>query len=186
MCEKAGVVYDRARLWEEIMRSLQEISKLFDYNRWANGRTLDVARTLTPDEYGRALGGSFPSVADTLSHIYAAEWVWLERWEGRSPRALLAAQQVAVLAELRSLWRDVEDGQKRFLAALEPERLEEAITYQNVKGETRTYPLGEMLIHVVNHSTYHRGQVVTMIRQLGKKAMGTDYLQYLDSGSSRS
>jgi uncharacterized damage-inducible protein DinB len=68
-----------------------EISKLFAYNRWANARTLGPSSTLTAEEYGRTLGGSFPSVGETLAHIYAAEWIWLERWQGRSPRGLPAA-----------------------------------------------------------------------------------------------
>ncbi|HYV42997.1 MAG TPA: DinB family protein [Thermoanaerobaculia bacterium] len=58
-------------------------------------------------------------------------------------------------------------------------------SYVNVKGETWPYPLHEMLVHVVNHSTYHRGQVATMLRQLGKTPLSTDYLVLLDGVPER-
>src|SRR6476646_569309 len=143
-------------------RTPGEISKLFEYNRWANARTLDPVSALTAEEYGRALGGSFPSVRDTLAHVYAAEWIWLERWQGRSPRGLPAAQEVPSLDALREKWKDVAERQTAFVESLAAPRLSEVVTYVNVRGETWSYPLGEMLVHLVNHSTYHRGQVATM------------------------
>jgi uncharacterized damage-inducible protein DinB len=162
--------------------SPQEVSKLFAYNRWANARTLEPVSRLTAEEYGRALGGSFPSVAETLAHIYAAEWIWLERWQERSPRGLPSAQEVPNLASLREKWKAVEAGQSAFLAAVTQARMADVVSYVNVKGETWSYPLGEMLVHLVNHSTYHRGQVATMLRQLGKAPLSTDYLVFLDAG----
>ena len=158
----------------------QDISRLFAYNRWANGKTLEPVAALTAEEYVRALGGSFPSVGGTLAHIYAAEWIWLERWQGRSPRGLPSSQEVPDLATLRERWKAVEEGQRVFLAGLSEPRMAEIVTYVNVRGETWSYPLGEMLVHLVNHSTYHRGQVATMLRQLGKAPEPTDYLLFLD------
>ena len=162
-----------------------EISKLFTYNRWANARTLEPVSKLTAEEYGRTLGGSFPSVSETLAHIYAAEWIWLERWQGRSPRGLPAAQEVANLVALREKWKAVEAGQSAFLAAITEARMAEVVSYANVRGETWSYPLGEMLVHLVNHSTYHRGQIATMLRQLGTSPEPTDYLLFLDGGAPR-
>ena len=164
-------------------RSPEEVSKLFAYNRWANERTLEPVSALTGEEYGRTLGGSFPSVKGTLAHIYAAEWIWLERWQGRSPRGLPAGDEVPTLEELRKKWRAVEDGQREFLRGLSEDRMARAVSYVNVKGETWTYRLEEMLVHLVNHSTYHRGQVATMLRQLGKTPEPTDYLLFLDGGA---
>ena len=166
-------------------QSSQAISKLFAYNRWANARTLDSVSALTGEEYGRTLGGSFPSVAGTLAHIYAAEWIWLERWQGLSPRGLPSAQEVATLTALREKWNAVEVRRTAFLEGLTEARMAEVVSYVNVKGETWRYPLGEMLVHLVNHSTYHRGQVATMLRQLGKTPEPTDYLLFLDGGAHR-
>lgn len=160
------------------MRSLPEISELYAYNRWANARTLEAAAGLSPEELSRPVGGSFSTVLGTLAHLVGAEWVWFERWYGGSPRALPGG--FTGLDDLRARLGEVEAGQQAFLGDLSPARLETKITYVNFAGETWTYALGDMLIHVVNHGSYHRGQVATLLRQLGKKPLSTDYLLYLD------
>jgi uncharacterized damage-inducible protein DinB len=165
-----------------MLHSPEGIAKLYAFGRWANARTLESVSPLTPEEYNRQVGGSFGSVQGTLAHLYGADWVWLERWHGRSPRALPAAQQVPTLDVLREKWREVEDGHAEFVGAITPERMEEKLTYVNFAGKTWTYPLGEALLHVANHGTYHRGQVATLLRQLDKTPISTDYLRFLDAG----
>ena len=165
-------------------RSPEEISKLFNYNRWANAKALEFAATLTEEELNRRLGGSFPSVLGTLGHLYAAEWVWLERLKGVSPPGLPSAQEVPTLRVLKEKWSAVEAGQKAFVEGLTNVRMDEKVRYRNVKGEAWNYVLGDLLVHIVNHSTYHRGQVATMFRQLGKQPASTDYLLFLDAGGS--
>jgi len=167
------------------MRTAEDVAKLFEYNRWANARALEPVAELTAEELNRGLGGSFASVLGTLAHIYAAEWIWLERWHGTSPRGLPTAQEVPTLQTLREKWGAVESRSRDFVASLTAASLSEVVTYVNVKGETWSYPLGEMLVHVVNHSSYHRGQVATMLRQLGKVPLSTDYLVFLDGRSAR-
>ncbi|MGE5275593.1 MAG: DinB family protein [Acidobacteriota bacterium] len=164
-------------------RTPQEISRLFAYGRWANGKMLDSVAGLTAEEFRRPVGGSFGSIHGTLAHVYGADWIWLERWHGRSPRALPSPDEVPTFETLREKWTEVQDRQRSFVEALTPERLAEGLSYANFKGETWTYPLGEALLHVVNHGTYHRGQVTTLLRQLGKPAVSTDYLRYIDAGA---
>jgi len=161
-------------------RTTDEFSKLFEYNRWANARTLQPVSELTAEEFSRALGGSFRSVHETLAHIYAAEWIWLERWNGRSPRALPTVQDVPTLEALTEKWRTVEEECRAHVGSLTEDRMAQVVTYVNTKGETWSYPLAEILVHLVNHSTYHRGQVATMLRRLGKTPLSTDYLVFLD------
>ena len=165
-----------------MLHSPEGIAKLYAFGRWANARTLESVAPLTLEEYKRQVGGSFGSVQGTLAHLYGADWVWLERWHGRSPRALPAAQQVPTLDALRAKWREVEDGHAAFVRGVSEERMEEKLTYVNFAGETWTYPLGEALLHVANHGTYHRGQVATLLRQLGKAPISTDYLRFVDAG----
>lgn len=165
-------------------RSPEEVTKLFNYNRWANAKALESATTLTEEELGQELGGSFPSVLGTLGHLYSAEWVWLERLRGVSPPGLPATLEVPTLAVLKEKWSVVEAGQKAFVEGLTDDRMDEKVRYKNVKGEPRNYALSELLVHIVNHSTYHRGQVATMFRRLGKKPAATDYLVFLDAGTS--
>ena len=74
----------------------------------------------------------------------------------------------------------MERGQTEFLDALDPDRLGEVISYVNLKGDTFAYPLRRMLQHVVNHATYHRGQITTLLRQLGATPLSTDLLLYDD------
>jgi uncharacterized damage-inducible protein DinB len=81
---------------------------------------------------------------------------------------------------VRKLWDSVLKEQDRFVAALTDEKLQQALGYINFKGEPMSYPLGDMVHHMVNHSTYHRGQVVFLLRMLGKKPTSTDFLLYFD------
>ncbi|MGH8005203.1 MAG: DinB family protein, partial [Limisphaerales bacterium] len=117
---------------------------------------------------------------DTLVHIMGAEWIWLERWKGNSPKALLAAAEFPTVSSIRNRWAEVERGQTEFIAGVTGESLKKVIAYTNLKGETYQYPLWQMLQHQVNHSTYHRGQITTMLRQLGAKPVATDFLVYYD------
>jgi uncharacterized damage-inducible protein DinB len=161
-------------------RSLEEIGRLYEYNRWANQRAREACAPLSAEEFVRPLGSSFSSVRDTLVHLFGAEWIWLERWHGRSPRALPSPAEFASLESIRQKWAEVEKGQRDFIAGLSDARLGAVVSYVNMKGETWSYPLGDMLVHVVNHGSYHRGQVATMLRQLGRTPPGTDYLLYFD------
>jgi uncharacterized damage-inducible protein DinB len=162
-------------------RTPEDLANLFAYGRWATGQTLASAAPLSPDELAQPVGGSFGSVQATLAHLYGADWVWLERWHGRSPTAIPTGDAAATLAELAEEWETVHDGQQAFVASLTPARLSEPLTYVNFAGKTLTYPLGETLMHAANHGTYHRGQVATLLRQLGKTPISTDYLRYLDA-----
>jgi len=162
--------------------SPHQIVTLFEYTRWASEKTLESAASLSSEEFRRAIGGSFGSVHATLVHLYGADWVWLERWHGRSPRALPKPEELESFDALRSRWNEVQDGQRAFVEAMTPARMDEPVTYVNFAGQTFSYPLGETLFHVANHGTYHRGQIVTLLRQLGKKAISTDYLRWIDAG----
>jgi uncharacterized damage-inducible protein DinB len=160
---------------------LETLRKLFTFNRWANRKTLDSVAVLTAEEYVQPAGGSFGSVHGTLVHLYGADWVWLERFHGRSPRSLPAGESFSTLEELQRKWSAVEAGHEAFLASLTPDRLLEEFSYVNFAGEGMTYPYGEALLHLANHGTYHRGQIATLLRQLGKKAISTDYLRWIDA-----
>jgi uncharacterized damage-inducible protein DinB len=162
---------------------LETLRELYGYNGWANARSLQAASTVSPADFTKEVGGSFASLRGTLAHMYGAEWIWLERWRGTSPRSLPFSLDFPDVETIRSRWRDVEREQKEFLGGLDQGRLAEVISYVNLKGEPFAYPLGRMLQHVVNHSTYHRGQVATLLRQLGATPLSTDLLLYDDERS---
>lgn len=157
---------------------IDEIRELYAYDRWANRLILDAASELGADELERDLGSSFSSVRETLAHILAAEWVWLERWRGRSPEAVPDSWNLGTLDELLTKWAEVEDDQAVLLSEMSEADLLRRVAYRNTKGEPFEQPMWQMLRHVVNHSTYHRGQVVTMLRQLGADAPSTDLILF--------
>ena len=160
----------------------RDIQELYNYNAWANARTLEACAALAPEQLTRDLGNSFPSVRDTLAHIMAAEQVWVMRWHGHSPRSLFDGSEFPTLDAVRERWLKIEGELSEFAASVTDEMLDQVITYINTKGEEWSYTLGYMMQHVVNHSTYHRGQITTMLRQLGAKAVSTDFLAYFDDG----
>lgn len=166
------------------MIPLALLTELYDYNYWARDQQLAVCEGLSPENFVRPLGSSYSSLRDTLVHLVGAEWVWLERWRGHSPTAHDAAQfapeKFATVAAVRNRWATVERDLRGYLSGLTEEALARPLTYTNLKGEQWTYPLGQTLLHIVNHQTYHRGQVTTMLRQVGARPVPVDFLVFLD------
>ena len=162
-------------------QDLSTLRNFFAFGRWANRMILESVAILMPEEYARPIGGSFGSVRGTLFHIYGADWVWLERFHGRSARAMPPGEESLTLDELALKWREVEAGQDAFIATLTQERLAEPLSYVAFSGDSFTRRLGDALLHLANHGTYHRGQVATLLRQLGRKATSTDYLRFIDA-----
>jgi uncharacterized damage-inducible protein DinB len=160
------------------MTRADEIRELFAYNGWANQRLLEAASGLSADEVTRDLGSSFPSVLATFAHLLSADWIWLRRWGGDSPAGFPDSWDVSSLAAVRSLWAGVEAERSALLATLDDAALDREVDYRNTAGRPYTSRMGEMLRHVVNHSTYHRGQVVTMLRQLGATPPATDLIVF--------
>src|SRR5271165_669693 len=158
--------------------SPDEIRVLYDYNAWANHRALDAASALAPQQFTRPLGSSFSSVRDTLAHICNGEWVWLERFEGRSPTAFPETVHLDTAAALREHWRAQETALLAFIGALTQQDLDAVIEYRTFKFGVYRNPLWQSMQHVVNHGTYHRGQITTLLRQLGAQPMLTDLMHF--------
>jgi uncharacterized damage-inducible protein DinB len=166
--------------------TLQDVRELFDYNRWANARTLASLAPLTPDEFGRDLGSSFPSVQATVTHIAAAEWVWLCRWKGSNPTAMpewaAAMSREAVIARFDQL----EAERTAYLDTLTEADVNRRLTFTLFNGTQDAQPLSAQFQHVVNHGTYHRGQVATLLRQLGAAPASTDLIRWMRERPDRS
>ncbi len=167
---------------ETSMISIAVFRELFAYNYWARDRQLESCATLTHEQFLRPLGSSFSSVRDTLVHLMGVEWAWLERWHGRTPHALPAEDDFPTLASIVERWKAIEPLMREYLAGLKDEILVQSFTYTNFRGQTWAYPLWRSLLHVVNHQTYHRGQVTTLLRQLGIRPEPVDLLVADDMG----
>ena len=140
---------------------------MLDYHYWARDRLLDALEPLAPEQLNRDLGSSFKSIRDTIVHTYAAEWAWHSRWQGHSPTALLPADQFPDVAAVRRAWSQHEAEMRAFLDAVGEDGVSRVFEYTLLSGQAGASPLWQMLQHVVNHASYHRGQVTTMLRQLG-------------------
>jgi len=159
-----------------------EARDLTAYNKWANGVVFSAAAGLSPDQLTHVVPSSFPSVRATLAHIVSTEWVWLRRWLHESPTSVPAWVASADLADLRVRLTAIEGEREAYLADLTDTRLEELISYRTLSGQPHDDPLGDTLRHVVNHSTYHRGQVATQFRQLAIAPPATDFIAYVWQG----
>lgn len=145
----------------------QDLVALVDYHYWARDRVLAAVDPLTPDQFLRDLGSSFGSVRDTLSHLHGAEWIWLSRFQGSSPTSGLPHERFADLAAVRAAWGDTEAGLRTFVGSLDEAGVDRVLEYRLLSGQPGASRIGHMVQHLVNHGTYHRGQVTTMVRQLG-------------------
>ncbi len=151
---------------------------LYDFNSWANQRTLDACAVLAPEPLTRDLGSSFKSVRDTLAHIYGAQWIWLERWHGRVPAGLPSAADFPDFETVKRRFAEIDRNLVDYVASLNADDIQRIIEFKTMAGTQIAQPLWQMLQHVANHSTYHRGQIATMLRQLGTKAESTDLIYF--------
>lgn len=164
--------------------TIAEVRDLFAYTEWANTRVLGAAEQLPPEELLRDVRISHTSILGTLLHIAGADWVWLERWQGNSPIGRDAwagwePEDAHSLPQVREKWDAVIRRRNAYLETLSDADLARDVAYRRFTGEAYSMPLGQLMQHVVNHATLHRGQVVGMIRQLGVAPPTTDLLFYL-------
>ncbi len=147
--------------------NLADLRLLLDYNYWARDRLLAAAAPLTAEQYTRDLGSSFKSIRDTVVHMYSAEWIWNMRLHGTSPAAALQAVDYPDVSKVQSAWMDVEAQTRSFLDEAGEPGIARTIDFKLINGQAGRAVLGQVVQHVVNHSSYHRGQVTTMLRQIG-------------------
>ena len=150
---------------------LESFLQLFAYDDWANR---EAAASVE-----RAAGA--PAKArNVLAHIIGTEWLWLARIQGTAPKIavwpeLSPADCARESARLFSTWRD-------FLATLGPAGLARTVEYRNSKGEPWASTVEDILMHVVMHSAYHRGQVATLLRDSGHEPAYTDFIHAVRQG----
>ena len=144
----------------------QDLQTLVEYHYWARDRVLEAVEPLPPEHFTRDLGNSFPSIRDTVAHLYGADWIWCARWDGESPDALPDASQFATLAAVRLAWNEHERKGRTALERYGEGGIDRLVEYVR-NGQRQAQPFWQTLQHLVNHGSYHRGQITTMLRQLG-------------------
>lgn len=169
--------------------TLDDIQLLYEFDRWANNRVLHAATTLSVEQFTRDLGGSLPSVRDTLVHIVSGEWGWLTIWKEPSLSSafvtdlwtridsLFNPNAFPDLAAVQAKWSEVETEQLDFVNRVTNESLQRMLPVRETQ-----ISLAHLMQHLANHSTYHRGQISLMMRQLAAQPLATDFAMFLMEG----
>lgn len=152
----------------------QELDTYFAYDRWANRRLLQAAGELSADAFSQDLRASFGSVRGTLLHILWGEWRWLRYWQNGIFIPAFSLEDFATVAALEASWSELEHEQQTYVAGL----TDQALMEERSVGE-HVYTLGELVHHILDHSSYHRGQVVLLLRQLGHVPPATHFRLFL-------
>ena len=138
-----------------------------DYTIWASGLLMDAARQLSPEELNRDFGTSDKSVLGTLAHIFAADRIWLQWIHGNAPKSFIQPEDTD-FNKLQQAWPAVHRGWKQWAAGLTDAQAVEQISFQDVQGNPRQHIVWEIVLHVVNHGTHHRGAVAGFLRAMGR------------------
>jgi uncharacterized damage-inducible protein DinB len=158
--------------------TLQELKLLHAFNSWATNRIFNACETMSSEDYHRDLKASHKSIHLTMVHMVGAEKIWLARWLGTPDQSFLSEKEAPDLATLRALWEKTGFETAQFLGTMSDKKLLGTFTMKTLKGEQVTHTYWQAFQHVVDHSTYHRGQVVAMMRQLGTPPPSTGLITF--------
>ncbi|MGQ0603674.1 MAG: DinB family protein [Anaerolineales bacterium] len=161
------------------MLTAKTLSFLYDYHYWMNARILHACEALTPEQWDQPLGHSWGSVHGVLAHMLGAEVIWLARWQGHSPTALLKVETVPALADVADEWARVEADVRVCIAGCDEVRLADDFSWTDTRGHPHRAPLGPVMLHVANHGTHHRGELVAMLALLDVPHPEDDLLWYI-------
>ena len=146
------------------------------YTFWASGRVLDSLRSLPAGELERDCGNSHGGIFQTLLHIFYADRIWLSRTTTVPRATLFDPDETWTPDTLASAWASVAGEWLEWASGIDDAHA--VLHYRNLSGQANAVELWEMVMHVVNHATYHRGQVTTMLRQCGREPVPTDFHLY--------
>ena len=161
-----------------------EIQLLYEYDIWIDRKLLEVIGLVNKEIYMKDLGSSLGGIHSTIVHILSADNIWLARWTGKTT-APLKAVDIPTDEVFKKQWDAYHCEMNNFVRGLGQDTLDQPLPYTDVKGNTFSHPLCQQMQHKVNHSTYHRGQVVTLLRQRGEKVVSTDFIQYIRQKETR-
>ena len=144
-----------------------DLFALFEYNRWADDRVVQAVRLLTPEQYAEQPAPDCPSIRATLVHMADAPMIWARRIGGETVTQRLAEADAPLLEDAVRLLEQAHEMCGLLLPTLSPERLSTIFTYRNLRGETNSLPLWAVMRHIINHSSYHRGQITAGLMRFG-------------------
>ena len=149
-----------------------------DYTQWASGKLLEAAASLTPEELTRDFATADRSVIGTIAHIFAADRIWLKRIRGESPGAFLDPDRERRLDTLQAEWPRVLADWRQLAGEWTEDSMSRRIAYQQMNGQPFETPVSQIVLHLVNHATHHRGQAAGFIRAMGHQPPRLDLIFY--------
>ena len=153
--------------------------QLADYNIWANNIVCNWLDNISEAQWNQEVVSSFNSIQETVLHLISAEHIWVQRMDKVENPEWLATTYKGTKEEHIALWKQASEKLKNFMVDFDENNLQVYYSFKRFNGEINTAPYYQTFAHVFNHSTYHRGQLVTMLRQVGFTDVGsTDLLQY--------
>jgi uncharacterized damage-inducible protein DinB len=160
------------------MASATVVRELLLSMLWADRMMLKAVREVSPEDLTRDAGISFGSLLGTMVHMLGSQRLWLSRFSGSPIERRPDLTDFPDLSSWIHGWEETAAGIEAFLASLTAEQLAAEITWVDAEGPVHTRPLWQPVCHMVNHATYHRGQVVSLLRQLGYEPPQTDLIRY--------
>lgn len=155
----------------------QYFQELAAYNLWANNIVCNWLEQINDEQWTREIISSFNSIQETVLHVISAEKAWLERFKKNPNIVWLQNDFKGTKDEHIQLWKATSTELKSFIYAFDENDLNTNLDFKRLNGEAYSMPYYQLFAHVVNHATYHRGQLVTMLRQAGFNGVGsTDLL----------
>ena len=161
--------------------SVEALRSHIAYTDWASRMLVDAAAGLSREELTRDFGTADKSVLGTLVHIFAADRVWLARFKGESPHIFVTDADYD-LAVLQNEWPALLRRWKAWAGELTGETSRADLSYTDLSGNPWRQPLWQLVLHVVNHGTHHRGQVAGFLRAMGHAPPKLDLVNYYRMG----
>lgn len=146
------------------------------YTAWASKSIVDAASKLTEEELTRDFKTADKSVLGTLVHVFAADRIWLSRIQSVPPPKFIDLETDMKLSVLQNDWPKVHEGWQRWADSLED--FGSKFAYKDLAGNSHESPQWQVVLHVVNHGTHHRGQAAAMIRSMGHTPPKLDLIFY--------
>jgi uncharacterized damage-inducible protein DinB len=163
----------------------EQMRGLFDFLRWGDVQMLDATESLSEEEYYKERGVSIGSIHKVLVHSMTVQWLWLTRWKGTSPARIEDHTDYPTRAALVDRWPVVHLALSQFLDQQTAASLAQELTYQRMAGPVMTGMLADFMFHLVDHGTYHRGQLNAMIKQAGGKPVGVGYWNFVEARDAK-
>ena len=157
----------------------QYFIELADFNIWANDIFCSCLEKISNEQWNEKIISSFNSIQETVLHIISAETAWLERLQKKEKVTWLQMEFKGSKEEHIVLWKKASKQLKDFIVSFDESKMNDMFSFKRFNGEENTMKYYEVFAHTFNHSTYHRGQVVTMLRQAGfTNIQSTDLLGF--------